>query len=206
MVASRARADARRYAPLAYARTKGAFHVQPAMAVTKSHQKSSASSTKGSRSGPTAQERLVLSLMELMQQGVAPWRKPWDGSGGGHHCNLISGHRYRGSNQILLTLGMHAGLAVRTSRCDGSAHLPVRRLSPALLVRLRRSQKPRYQSQGGLQGGDDPAAPAASAGRGAGGGSAGAGWLQQEQPGVAAKFRLENKDRISLLRQRYLRS
>jgi antirestriction protein ArdC len=42
-----------------------------------------------------------------MQQGVAPWRKPWDGSGGGHHCNLISGHRYRGSNPILLTLGMH---------------------------------------------------------------------------------------------------
>jgi antirestriction protein ArdC len=42
-----------------------------------------------------------------MQQGVAPWRKPWDGSGGGHHCNLINGHRYRGSNPILLTLGMH---------------------------------------------------------------------------------------------------
>ena len=77
------------------------------MAVTKSHQKSSASSTKGRRSGPNAQERLVLSLIELMQQGVAPWRKPWDGSGGGHHCNLISGHRYRGSNPILLTLGMH---------------------------------------------------------------------------------------------------
>ena len=77
------------------------------MAVTKSHQKSSASSTKGSRSGPTAQERLVLSLIELMHQGVAPWRKPWDGSGGGHHCNLISGHRYRGSNPILLTLAMH---------------------------------------------------------------------------------------------------
>ena len=113
MVASRARADARRYAPLAYARTKGAFHVQPAMAVSQSAQKSSAKSKSkapfaASRlSGPTAQERLVLSLIELMQQGVAPWRKPWDGSGGGHHCNLISGHRYRGSNPILLTLGMH---------------------------------------------------------------------------------------------------
>ena len=104
---------ARRYAPLAYARTKGAFHVQPAMAVTQSRQKSSAKSKSKApaaasrRSGPTAQERLVLSLIELMQQGVAPWRKPWDGSGGGHHCNLISGHRYRGSNPILLTLGMH---------------------------------------------------------------------------------------------------
>ena len=114
MVASRARADARRYAPLAYARTKGAFHVQPAMAVTQSAQKSSAKSKSkapaaaaGRSSGPNAQERLVLSLIELMQQGVAPWRKPWDGSGAGHHCNLISGHRYRGSNPILLTLGMH---------------------------------------------------------------------------------------------------
>ena len=104
---------ARRYAPLAYARTKGAFHAQPAMAVTQSRQKSSAKSKSkapaaaGRRSGPNAQERLVLSLIELMQQGVTPWRKPWDGSGGGHHCNLISGHRYRGSNPILLTLGMH---------------------------------------------------------------------------------------------------
>ena len=113
MVASRARADARRYAPLAYARTKGAFHVQPAMAVSQSPQKSSAKSKSKApaaasrRSGPNAQERLVLGLIELMQQGVAPWRKPWDGSSGGHHCNLISGHRYRGSNPILLTLGMH---------------------------------------------------------------------------------------------------
>jgi len=98
MVASRARADARRCAPLAYARTKGAFHVQPAMAVTQSRQKSSAKSKSkapaaGRKSGPTAQERLVQGLIELMQQGVAPWRKPWDGSGSGHHCNLISGHR-----------------------------------------------------------------------------------------------------------------
>ena len=83
------------------------------MAVTKSRPKSSAKSKSKApaaasrRSGPNAQERLVLSLIELMQQGVAPWRKPWDGSGGGHHCNLISGHRYRGSNPILLTLGMH---------------------------------------------------------------------------------------------------
>ena len=83
------------------------------MAVTQSSQKGSAKSKSKApkavsrKSGPPAQERLVLSLIELMQQGVAPWRKPWDGSGGGHHCNLISGHRYRGSNPILLTLGMH---------------------------------------------------------------------------------------------------
>ncbi|MCX5946865.1 MAG: zincin-like metallopeptidase domain-containing protein [Cyanobacteria bacterium] len=33
--------------------------------------------------------------------------KTFDGTGGGHHVNLISGHRYRGANPILLTLGMH---------------------------------------------------------------------------------------------------
>ena len=127
------------------------------MAVTQSAQKSSAKSKSkapfaaGRRSGPTAQERLILSLIELMQQGVAHWRKPWDGSGGGHHCNLISGHRYRGSNPILLTLGMHVGLAVRTSRCDGSA-LP--------FWSGYAGQGPRHQSQEGQQGGDDPAAPA----------------------------------------------
>jgi antirestriction protein ArdC len=57
--------------------------------------------------GPTAEEKIVASLIELMEAGSAPWRRPWDGSGGGHHVNLISGHRYRGANPILLTLGMH---------------------------------------------------------------------------------------------------
>ncbi len=57
--------------------------------------------------GPTAEEKIVASLIELLEAGSAPWRKPWDGSGGGHHVNLISGHRYRGANPILLTLGMH---------------------------------------------------------------------------------------------------
>jgi antirestriction protein ArdC len=42
-----------------------------------------------------------------MEAGSTPWRRPWDGSGGGHHVNLFSGHRYRGANPILLTLGMH---------------------------------------------------------------------------------------------------
>jgi antirestriction protein ArdC len=55
--------------------------------------------------GPSAEEKIVASLIELMEAG--PWRRPWDGSGGGHHVNLISGHRYRGANPILLTLGMH---------------------------------------------------------------------------------------------------
>ncbi|MCT0199589.1 DUF1738 domain-containing protein [Synechococcus sp. CS-1325] len=57
--------------------------------------------------GPTAEAKIVASLIELMEAGSAPWRRPWDGTGGGHHVNLISGHRYRGANPILLTLGLH---------------------------------------------------------------------------------------------------
>jgi antirestriction protein ArdC len=42
-----------------------------------------------------------------MEAGTTPWLREWDSSGGGHHVNLLSGHRYRGANQILLTLGKH---------------------------------------------------------------------------------------------------
>jgi antirestriction protein ArdC len=46
-------------------------------------------------------------LIQLLESGTTPWRREWDASGGGHHVNLLSGHRYRGANPILLTLGMH---------------------------------------------------------------------------------------------------
>jgi antirestriction protein ArdC len=66
----------------------------------------SQSRSRKSFAGPTAEEKIVASLIELMEAGSAPWRRPWDGSGGGHHVNLLSGHRYRGANPILLTLGI----------------------------------------------------------------------------------------------------
>jgi len=144
---------ARRYAPLAYARTKGAFHVQLAMAVTQSAQKSTSKSKSkgpvaaGRKSGPTAQERLVLSLIELMQQGVAPWRKPWDGSGGGHHCNLISGHRYRGSNPILLTLSMHIRGSALPFWC-GYAEAKGLRISPKKGSKAAMILRPQLHQQG----------------------------------------------------------
>jgi antirestriction protein ArdC len=53
------------------------------------------------------EEKLVASLIALMETGTTPWRREWDCSGGGHHVNLLSGRRYRGANPILLTLGMH---------------------------------------------------------------------------------------------------
>ena len=53
--------------------------------------------------GPTAEEKIVASVIELMEGGSAPWLGPWDGTGGGHHVNLLSSHRNRGANPILLT-------------------------------------------------------------------------------------------------------
>jgi antirestriction protein ArdC len=53
------------------------------------------------------EERLVASLITLLEAGTAPWRRPWDVSAGGHHVHLLSGRPYRGSNPVLLTLGMH---------------------------------------------------------------------------------------------------
>lgn len=54
--------------------------------------------------GPSPEEKLVSSLVELMEQGTAPWRKEWAATTGSHHVNLISGHRYSGSNVALLAL------------------------------------------------------------------------------------------------------
>ncbi|WP_255100954.1 ArdC family protein [Synechococcus sp. L2F] len=52
-------------------------------------------------------EKLVEAIIQLLEAGTTPWRREWDASGGGHHVNLISGHRYQGANPILLTFGMH---------------------------------------------------------------------------------------------------
>ncbi|MEB3362218.1 MAG: zincin-like metallopeptidase domain-containing protein [Synechococcaceae cyanobacterium] len=55
-----------------------------------------------------AEQRLLASVLEVLEAGTTPWRREWDGSGGGHHRNLVNGHRYRGVNPILLTLALQA--------------------------------------------------------------------------------------------------
>lgn len=61
----------------------------------------------GAAGRPSPEERLVQSLIGLMEAGTAPWRREWDAAAGGHHVHLLSGRPYRGSNPVLLTLGMH---------------------------------------------------------------------------------------------------
>ncbi len=58
-------------------------------------------------SKPSPEEKLVASLITLLEAGTTPWRREWDAGSGGHHVNLLSGRRYRGANPVLLTLGMH---------------------------------------------------------------------------------------------------
>lgn len=54
-----------------------------------------------------AEQKLVESMILLLEQGTTPWRREWDVNQGSHHCNLISGRRYRGANPVLLTLALH---------------------------------------------------------------------------------------------------
>ncbi|WP_370593422.1 ArdC family protein [Synechococcus sp. BSF8S] len=70
---------------------------------------SRSTSTPKGTPGPkvSSEEKLVASLVALLEAGTTPWRREWDAAAGGHHVNLLSGRRYRGANPVLLTLGMH---------------------------------------------------------------------------------------------------
>jgi antirestriction protein ArdC len=55
--------------------------------------------------GPTAEEKLCEALIELLEQGVNPWRRDWAQHGQqGQHRNLITGQPYRGSNPAVLEM------------------------------------------------------------------------------------------------------
>lgn len=60
--------------------------------------------------GPTAEEKLVASLVALLEAGVNPWRRDW--SVNGAHRNLLTGHAYRGANPALLEMYASAKGAV----------------------------------------------------------------------------------------------
>lgn len=83
-----------------------------------------------------------------MQAGTTPWRREWDGSGGGHHVNLLSGRRYRGVNPLLLTLGMHQRGSALPYWC-GFAEAKTRGIGPrkgSQAVRVLRPQLNRRES------------------------------------------------------------
>jgi antirestriction protein ArdC len=52
---------------------------------------------------PKAYQVVTDRIIELLQQGVVPWRKPWRGGDVGAPRSLVSGRAYRGVNVFLLT-------------------------------------------------------------------------------------------------------
>lgn len=78
---------------------------------------------------PAGEDKLVFSLIALMEGGTAPWRREWDGNNGAHHVNLITGRPYRGANPILLTIGLHQRAAALPYWC-GAAEARARGLLP----------------------------------------------------------------------------
>jgi antirestriction protein ArdC len=107
-----------------------------------------------------AEDRLVSSLIALMEQGTAPWRREWDSQQGGHHVNLFSGRGYRGANPILLTIGLHQRGATLPYWCgagEAKAHglMPKRGSQAVIVVRpqVRRSSiSGKQASEGQLDG------------------------------------------------------
>ncbi|MEB3167438.1 MAG: zincin-like metallopeptidase domain-containing protein [Synechococcaceae cyanobacterium] len=65
-----------------------------------------------------AEQRLLANVLAMLEAGTSPWRREWDGAGGGHHLNLVNGHRYRGVNPILLTLGLQARQVAAGRACE----------------------------------------------------------------------------------------
>ena len=102
--------------------------------------------------------KLTESLIALLEAGTTPWRREWDATGGGHHVNLLSGRRYRGSNPVLLTFGMHLRGSALPFWC-GFAEAKARGLSP------RKGSKAVYvlQPRVHVSPAEDPIPPASSA-------------------------------------------
>jgi antirestriction protein ArdC len=136
----------------------------------------------------TAEHKLVASLIALMEAGTAPWRRPWDAGGGGHHVNLLSGRRYRGANPVLLTLGMHGRGSLLPYWC-GFTEARARGLTPRRGCRavhvLRPQLLPPDQHEaprGETPGREDTSEPAGAA-------EPGAAELGAAEPRAAARIR-----------------
>ena len=72
-----------------------------------SRSRSSRSAKAAAAAKVSPEEKLVTSLVTLLEAGTSPWRREWDAATGGHQVNLLSGRRYCGANPVLLSLGMH---------------------------------------------------------------------------------------------------
>jgi len=122
------------------------------------------------------EEKLVASLVALLEAGTTPWQREWDAASGGHHVNLLSGRRYRGANPALLTLGMHLRGAALPYWC-GFAEAKALGIFPRKGSKAVHVLRPQVH-----QLGEGQLAESGSAGKG-GHGSAGANGQPSVQPG-----------------------
>ncbi len=124
----------------------------------------------------TPEEKLVASLIALLEAGTTPWRREWDAGEGGHHVNLLSGRRYRGANPVLLTLGLHLRGSALPYWC-GFAEAKALGIAPRKGSKAVHVLRPQVHQQGESQlvevgkvdgsgvGGDGDGQPSAAAGR-----------------------------------------
>jgi len=56
---------------------------------------------KTQRQAPDVYQIITDKLIAILEQGAAPWRKPW--TGGGAPANLVSKRAYNGINHFLLS-------------------------------------------------------------------------------------------------------
>jgi antirestriction protein ArdC len=114
----------------------------------------------------SSEDKLVASLITLLEAGTAPWRRQWDASAGGHHVNLLSGRRYRGANPVLLTLGLHLRGSALPYWC-GFAEAKALGIFPRKGSKAVHVLRPQVHQRGEgrlVEPGADPQSPAEGAG------------------------------------------
>ena len=153
------------------------------------------------------EEKLVASLITLLEAGTTPWRREWDATAGGHHVNLLSGRRYRGANPALLTLGQHLRGSSLPYWCGfGEARvlgLAPRKGSKAVHV-LRpqvhqRGESPQAPAESSDEGGSGAAEAGAPGGDGA---AAGRRWVSYRPVAVFNAADLEGEALQGLIQKR----
>lgn len=104
--------------------------------------------------GPTAEEKLTASLIELLQSGVNPWRRDWAQLGqSGSHRNLITGQNYRGSNPAVLEMwsacrGYSLPLWLGTAQAKAKGWYPVKGSKGCYVLRPQLNKHEQKDEQG----------------------------------------------------------
>ena len=150
----------------------------------------------------------MASLIALLEAGTTPWRREWDAAAGGHHVNLLSGRRYRGTNPVLLTLGMHLRGSAQPYWC-GFAEAKALGIAPRKGSKAVHVLRPQVHQQGEsqlLEAGGKEGAGAGGAGGEAGasgdGATAGRCWVSYRPVAVFNAADLEGDALEGLIQKR----